>query len=187
MLRVDKQLILIWLSGCLHNVLSQPCVVEVCSDIWSEGTKGSVKLLFSILADNKFKAIRSLGMQIAAWRHQLIWGGKFWVCSDQEASCWCRNASRPPCSSDSIDSALPVNAHYNINPFGPVTLNTFTVIVTQRAGYAAILTLDVGLCAGTLLHTALMLVIEQVIGHGKDIIKKKTRGSGGVLISPWFI
>lgn len=59
----------------------------------------------------------------------------------------CCNAPRPPCSSDSIDSALPVNAHCNINPapFGPVTLNTFTLIVTQRAGYATILTLNVAI------------------------------------------
>lgn len=59
----------------------------------------------------------------------------------------CCNASRPPCTSDSIASALPVNAHYNINPgpFGPVTLNTCNLIITQRAGYVAILTLNVAI------------------------------------------
>ena len=71
----------------------------------------------------------------------------------------CCNAPRPPCSFDSIDSALPVNVHCNINrgPSGPVTLNTFTLIVTQRAGYAAILTVlplaDLSILeAGTLLY-----------------------------------
>lgn len=62
----------------------------------------------------------------------LIWGGKFRV----DALTWrpsVGDAPRPPCSSENIDSALPVNAHYNINPgpFGPVTLNTFALIVTD--------------------------------------------------------
>lgn len=56
----------------------------------------------------------------------------------------CCNAPRPLCISDTTDSALPVNAPSNINPspLGPVTLNTFTLIVT---GYVAILTLDVAI------------------------------------------
>lgn len=59
----------------------------------------------------------------------------------------CCNAPRPLCISDTTDSALPVNAPSNINPspLGPVTLNTFTLIVTERAGYVAILTLDVAI------------------------------------------
>ncbi len=140
----------------------------------SEGTEGSVKLLFSIylsFADNKFKAIWSLGKQIVAWRHPFVLGGKL------ESMLWpgglvlvlCCNAPRPPCSSDSIDSALPVNAHYNINPapFGPVTLNTFTLIVTQQAGYATILSWSLYTWGW---HTiacrlVLMLVTERETGY----------------------
>lgn len=158
MLWVDKQWdwIWIWYSDCLHNSPAQMkpqenTQTEVCSDIQSEGTERSVKLLFSIylsLADNKFKAIRSLGRKIGAWGHQFFLGREILsLCSDLDASCQCCNAPRPPCSSDRIDSVLPVNAHYNINPspFGPVILNTFTLIVIQQAGYAAILTLSVAI------------------------------------------
>lgn len=153
---------------------------EVCSEIPSEGTEGSVKLLFSIylsLADNKLKAITSLGRQIASRRRHFIWGEKFRVYAHDLVLVLCCNAPRPPCSSDSIDNALPVNARCNISPgpFGPVTLNTFTLIVTQQAGYAAVLTLNVAiswyLCTWGWRTIAcglvLMLVTELETGHAK--------------------
>lgn len=56
---------------------------------------------------------------------------------------WCCNASRPPCPSDNIDGAPLIKAHYNINPApaGPVTLNTFALILSHRAAYCATLAL----------------------------------------------
>lgn len=84
----DKQRnwIWIWYSDCLHNSPRQNTLrntqTKVCSDMQSEGTKGSVKLLFIIylsVADNKFKVTGSMGTQIAAWIRQFICGGKFRV------------------------------------------------------------------------------------------------------------
>lgn len=56
----------------------------------------------------------------------------------------CCNASRPLCPSDNIDGAPLINAHENVNPApaGPVTLNTFALILSQRAADCATMALD---------------------------------------------
>lgn len=109
-------------------------------------------LNYFLSADSEFKAIEffeeSEGLKTLREKNS--------QCSDLDpVTVFCCNSPKTLCPSDSLDSARPVNVYYNINTclFGPVTLNTFALIITQWAGYAAIITLyHNNLCTGTLLH-----------------------------------
>lgn len=131
MLWADKQWnwIWIWYSGCLHNsptqVSSRTCKLKTVQ-------RQTFADLFQIMYSKLYGLWgRRCSCEDISLFEERSWESLLWPVG--LILVLCCNAPEPPCSSDSIAKALPVHAHYNINPgpFGRVTLNTFSLIVTH--------------------------------------------------------